>query len=62
MENKYQKKKNKHNKGRTNYGLTVLLRAIKDQSKLKIQNGTLLSTTLGRTHRYHLWKIYTLVT
>lgn len=39
MKNKYHKKKNKQNKGRTNNGMTVLLGAIKNQSKQKIQNG-----------------------
>ena len=62
MKNKYQKKENKQSKGRTNHGLTVLFRTIKDKSKEKIQNGPLWSATRGRTYRDHLWKIYTLVT
>ena len=51
MKNKYQKKKNKQNKGRANHGMTVLLGTIKNQSKQKIQNGPLWSSTRGRTYR-----------
>ena len=50
MNNKYQKKKNKQNKGRKNHGLTFLLLTIKDQSKRKIQNGHIWSTARGRTY------------
>ena len=56
------KKKNKQKKGRKNQGLTVVLRAIKNQSKQKIENGPLWSTARERTCRDHLWKNYTLVT
>ena len=59
MKNKYQKKRKKK---RTDHGLTVILQIVKNQSKQKIQNGTLWSTIRGRTYRDHLWKIYTLVT
>ena len=55
--------KNKQNKGRTNHGLTLLLRTIKNQqAKQKIQNEPLRSATRERTYRDHLWRSYTFVT
>ena len=45
MKNKYQKKNNKQNNRRTDHGLIVLSRTIKSQSKQKIQNAPLWSTT-----------------
>ena len=51
----------KKSNGRTNHGLTVLLRTIKDQTKQKIHNGI----TRGRTYRTyndHLWITHTSVT
>ena len=44
----------KEEQKRTNHELTALLRNIKNQSKKKIQNGPLRSTTRERIYRDHL--------